>query len=203
MQVFEHSDPDALTLRSHPWSGSLSDSGHRYYDLRQEPELIRTGLEDLRAWERYPAIETFYRLLEWLNGSESGVETNDCAFSGPSTNEVAGFDKALGCSGRLMLLFRDLPMNTDADRVHNFTNGLARALSQQDEGFEWGVVGATIVPVRFTALPGPDAEKLGSQLMLSFWAWGDDEGEVMANLHRTFVDIESALRGIVALPIRG
>jgi hypothetical protein len=196
MHVVEHADADSLAERSHPWSGSLADRAHRYHDLRAEPGLIRTALEDLRAWEHYPATETFYRLLEWLNGSESTLETNDCAFNGPTANETAGFDKALQCSGRLMLLFRDLPLNRDASKVHAFTNTLARALSLEDEGFHWGVVGATIVRVRFTALPGSVEEQLGSQLMLSFWVWGDDEAETMAHLDRTWTNLAAALRRV-------
>lgn len=194
MHVFEHRDPGSLAVRSHPWSTSRSDGAHRYYDLRREPGLIRSALEDHRGWERYPAIETFYRLLEWLNGAESELETNDCAFCGPTANEHAGFAKTLQCSGRLMLLFRELTLNTDTVRVHAFTDRLARALSQEDEGFDWGVAGVTIVPVRFTTLPGAAEDQLGCQLMLSFWAWGDAEDEAMANLARTLTALTSVLR---------
>jgi len=197
MHVVEHSDPDAFSVRSHPWYGSASDPNHRHYDLRQQPELIRSALEELRPWTRYSAIETFYQLLEWLNGPASSLETNDCAFSGPSANETAGFAKALQCSGRVMLLFRDLPQNTDAARVYGLTEAVARALAQEDEGYEWGVIGATIVPVRFTTLPGTEHDQFGSQLMLSFWAWGDDEREVMAHLDRTLTNVSSVLRGVV------
>jgi len=197
MQVFEYDDPDSLADRSHPWRGSLADAAHRYHDFRREPGLIRSALEDLRGWEHYPSTETFYRLIELLNGSESALETSDCAFSGPTANESAGFDKALQCSGRLMLLFRELPLNTDTIRVHAFTDSLARGLSREDVGFQWGVVGATIVPVRFTTLPGTREGQRGSQLMLSFWAWGDDEEEAMTNLNRTLAALSSVLHGLM------
>ena len=175
----------------------MADAAHRYHDFRREPGLIRSALEDLRGWEHYPATETFYRLIEVLNGTESSLETNDCAFSGPTANESAGFDKALQCSGRLMLLFRDLPLNTDTIRVHSFIDVLARGLAREDEDFQWGVVGVTIVPVWFTTLPGAEEGQLGSQPMLSFWAWGDDEEEVMTNLDRTLADLSSVLRGLM------
>ena len=196
MYVVEHSDPEAFSARSHPWRGSASDPSHRYHDLKKRPELIRTSLEDLQPFSRQPAVETFYQLLEWLNGSSSILETNDCAFSGPDTNEMAGFAKALQCSGRVMLLFRDLPQNTDDAKVHGLTEAIARALSLEDEGYEWGVIGATIVPVRFTTLPGTEGDQRGTQLMLSFWAWGDDERETMANLDRTLTNLSSVLRGV-------
>ena len=190
MHVFELADPDALGLRSHPWSGSRTDAAHQYVDLKRDPALVRTALEDFRPWERYAAVETFYGLLEWLNGPESLLETNDCAFNGPSPNDQPAFPKALQCSGRVMVLFRDLPLNTDPARVQGLTQGLARSLSEADEGFSWGLFGATVVPVRFLALP-PDAQ-LGSQLMLSFFAWGDDEAEVMAHLDRTLGNLAAA-----------
>jgi hypothetical protein len=59
------------------------------------------------------------------------------------------------------------------------------------------VIGATVVPVRFTSLPGSPEEQLGSQLMLSFWAWGDDEAETMAHLNRTLVNLSAVLRGLL------
>ncbi|MFT5585091.1 MAG: hypothetical protein ACI9VR_002679 [Cognaticolwellia sp.] len=203
MHVVELADPDALAVRSHPWSGSLSDAAHRYFDLRRSPGLIRSALEDFRGWENHSATETFYQLLELLNGPDSTLETNDCAFNSPTTNEHAGMDKALQCSGRLMLLFRELPLNTSVAGVHAFTNALARALSGEDEGFGWGVVGATVVPVNFTTLPGTREEQQGFQLMLSFWAWGDDEAEVMVHLDRTFGNLTSVLRGLMAWPDAG
>ncbi len=203
MTVVELSDPDALAVRSHPWSGSLSDDAHRYIDLRRSPGLIRSALEDLRGWENQAELETFYQLLELINGPDSTLETNDCAFNAPSANEHAGMDKALVCSGRVMLLFRELPLNTSATRVHAFTDAFARALSHQDEGFGWGVVGASIVPVRFTTLPGTHDEQLGSQLMLSFWAWGDDQAETMAHLNRTLTNLTGVLRGLMTWPDAG
>ncbi len=192
MHVWQLADADGLADRTHPWTGSLADPAHRHLDLRGEPGLIRTALEDLRVWRRYPATETFYRLLEWLNGPSSSLESSDCALSGPAPNESPAVPKALDCSGRLIVLFRDLPLNRDEARLGALTQGLARAVAGVD--FEWGAVGLTLVPVRFTTLPGPASEQLGFQLMLSFWAWGDDEAEAMAHLARTLGVLEAALR---------
>ncbi|NOS82266.1 MAG: hypothetical protein HOP32_11870, partial [Nitrospira sp.] len=77
MKVYEHSDPDSLKLRSHPWIDAESDPTNRYYDFKIHPELIRLSLEDMQKWSAYPATETFYRLLEWLNGPDSIFESND------------------------------------------------------------------------------------------------------------------------------
>lgn len=196
MQMYQHNDPGSLRPRSHPWTDGESNPGHKYYDFRARPELIRSSIEDLREWSAYPATETFYRLLERLNGPESALESNDCAFSGATANTSARFSKRLQCSGRLMILYRDLALNTSQEQMHWLTNGAAHAISAVDPAFEWGAVGATITPVRFTTLPGPPERQQGQQLMLSFWAWGEDEPEVMTNLDRTFRNLTIALQQV-------
>ena len=194
MKVYEHSDPDSMSPRSHPWVDSASNPAHRYYNFRSSPELIRSSIEDMLEWSAYPATETFYRLLEWLNGPESVFESNDCAFSGAAVNTHDS--TRLQCSGRLMILYRDLASNTSPEQMHWLTNAAAHALRRTDPAFEGGVIGATIMSVRFTTLPGPPERQRGQQLMLSFWAWGEQEPEVMTNLDRTFHNVTVALRGL-------
>lgn len=196
MQVYEHNDPDSLRLRTHPWTDGESNPAHKYYDFRARPELIRSSIEDLQEWGAHPATETFYRLLEWLNGPESALESNDCAFNGASINTSSECSKHLQCSGRLMILYRNLALNTAPGRIHRLTNDAAHAMSAVDPAFEWGAVGATITPVRFTTLPGPPERQQGQQLMLSFWAWGEDEPEAMTNLDRTFRNLTIALQQV-------
>lgn len=196
MQVYEHNDPDSLRPRAHPWTDGESDPAHKYYDFRARPELIRSSIEDLQEWGAYPATETFYRLLEWLNGPESAFESNDCAFSGATANTSPQYPKRLQCSGRLMILYRDLASNTSPGQMHWLTNATAHAVRKIDPAFEWGAVGVTITSVRFTTLPGPPERQRGQQLMLSFWAWGEDEPEVMTNLDRTFHNLTAALQQV-------
>lgn len=43
---------------------------------------------------------------------------------------------------------------------------------------------------------GPPEPQRGRQLMLSFWAWGENGREVMTNLDRTFRNVTVALRGV-------
>ena len=196
MKIYEHSDPGTLQPRSHPWTTSASDPTHRYYDFRTQPELIRSSIEDLQEWGTYPATETFYRLLEWLHGPESAMASNDCAFNGAIATISTERSKRLQCSGRLMILYRNLALNTSTEQIDWLTNATAHAVEEIDPGFERGAVGATIMSVRFTTLPGPPERQRGQQLMLSFWAWGENEPEVMANLDRTFRNLTVALRQI-------
>ena len=193
MRIYEHTDPGSLCLRAHPWTTSATDPTHRYYDFRAKPELIRSSIEDLQKWSTCPATETFYRLLDWLNGAESDLESNDCAFSGATANTSPALSGRLQCSGRLMILYRDLSLNTSPTQMDWLINATAHAMRELDPVFEWGAVGLTITPVRFTTLPGPPERQQGQQLMLSFWAWGENEREVMTNLDRTFHNLTAAL----------
>ena len=194
MRVYEHADPESMISRSHPWTDAVGNSAFRYTDFRAEPQLIRTALEDFTPWEAHAAVGTFYQLLEWLNGPRSIFESNDCAFSGPAENEVAGMPKRLQCSGRLMILFREIPRNTMDNSPRALTNDVGQSLSLIDQDFEWGAVGLTTVPVQFRELPV--GQQQGHQLMISFWACGDDEPETMANLDRAFENVNRALRRI-------
>jgi hypothetical protein len=190
----------ALERRSHPWTDAAGDPDCRYYDLTAEPAHIRASLEDLRRWQRYPAVEAFYALLERLNHPKSSLESNDCAFEGPGENQDRSVQKALQCSGRLMVLFRSLVRNTDPTRVDALKNQLHVDLAESDPAFQWGVIGTTVVPVRYLALPESRDQQLGSQLMISFWAWGDSEADTMLNLGRLFKSLSQALRLASARP---
>ena len=195
MKTCEYAGDPFTEPRSHPWVDALNGADCRYYDLTATPALIRSALEDFKPWAQYAAIETFYALLERLNHRGSALESNDSAFSGPHANEGSETDKALECSGRVMVLFRALASNTAA-HIEWLKNELHEALGQLDPSFRWGVIGTTIVPARYLALVGND--QLGSQLMISFWAWGDTEPETMLNLARLLKNLTQAVRKISA-----
>jgi hypothetical protein len=190
----------SLERRSHPWTDAKGDPDCRYYDLTAQPAHIRTSLEDLLSWQHYPAVEAFYTLLERLNHPKSSLESNDCAFNGPGENEEPSVRKAMQCSGRLMVLFRSLARNTDPTRVDALKNQLHVDLAAADPSFQWGIIGTTVVPVRYLALPESGEQQLGSQLMISFWAWGDSEPDTMLNLGRVFKNLSQALRLASARP---
>ncbi len=200
MKTCEYAGEVEGLARSHPWSGSSLDDAAQYLDLRAHPDLVRTALEDFAPWSHDRAVERFYGLLEWLNGSTSSLESNDCAFSPPSLDAGASTPSAetdLECSGRVMILFRDLERNLAPRQWPAFALALHRALSIADPSFELGVIGTTLVPVLFRDRPGPNgAPREGRQLLLSFWAWGHDEDACMANLSRVFANLEAALREV-------
>ncbi len=182
--------------RSHPWSDSALDAGARYHDLSAEPELIRSVLEDFTPFERYPAIDDFYSLLERLNHPKSSLESSDCAFSGPQQNQSTQVKATLECSGRLMILYRALEQNTLAARMAWLRLALHRELAELDPKFTAGIIGTSLVPIRYLALP--EGAQLGQQLMLSFWSFGDSEASLMLGLSRLFRNLSRALRIVSA-----
>ena len=54
--------------------------------------------------------------------------------------------------------------------------------------------GSVVSGTYYVALP--DGEQDGSQLMISFWAWGDTELETMANFDRVVKNLSAALHDI-------
>lgn len=193
MKTCEYAGPPLGELRSHPWVDSVTDPRCRYYDLKAAPAEIRRSLEDFVPWERHPAIHTFYGLLEHLNGADCALESNDCAFEGPAANAHTAIDKALQCSGRVMVLFRQLERNAASEQIEWLKDELHLELQKSDQAFRWGVIGTTIVPVRYLELPCVDVEQNGEQLMISFWAWGNTEANNMQNLGRLMRNLERAL----------
>lgn len=194
MKTYEYGGAAFATARSHPWTDAVASSDFRYRDLRAEPALIRTSLEDFAPWAAYPAVERFYQLLEWLNGATSPLESNDCAFTAAQPNENPRIPRSLECSGRVMVLFRDLVRNVAPHELVSLTQRLHNALAITDPAFELGAIASALIPVRYLALPpDPDAQ-LGTQLMISFWAWGSTDAETMTNLDRLMENLSQALR---------
>lgn len=198
MKSSEYDGEPFAEPRSHPWTDSVGSATSRYYDLKAHPGLIRTALEDLLPWSHYTAIDRLYELLERLNAPASILETNDCAFSGPYPSEAPDLGKLLQCEGRIMVLYRELELNLSRRRVEELTNEIHVHLATHDRELEWGMVGTTIAPVRYLDLPGDPDQKLGHQLMLSFWAWGDSEAETMDNLDRVVRNLAGALAEAVS-----
>ncbi|MEN9579916.1 MAG: hypothetical protein RJA70_2925, partial [Pseudomonadota bacterium] len=163
-------------------------------------ELIRTSLEDFEPFRRYPAIDSFYSLLERINHPSSMLESNDCAFTGPHASETPAVKAALECSGRVMLLYRDLEQNAGKTRMSWLNTALLQQLAQLDPRFTLGMIGTTLVPVRFLSLPANAQE--GEQLMISFWAFGDSEAGVMQSLARVFKNVSHALSAVSARSAR-
>ena len=196
MKTYEYAGDPFDEPRSHPWLDAVGDPSSRYYDLTATPARIRSSLEDFLPWSRFAAVESFYSLLERLNHPKSVLESNDCAFSGPHANEDLTILKPVQCFGRVMVLFRELERNTEEGLVAWLKNELHLELRELDLAFQWGAVGTTLIPVRYLALPEAEEKQLGLQLMISFWAWGDQQADTMSNLARVMKNLTQALRRV-------
>src|SRR4030095_14964689 len=137
MQSYKHSDPDADKSRTHPWTVAESDATQRYYDFKSDPALIRIQLEDFLGVSDWCDIQTFYSLLEWLNGPNSTLESNDCAFKPPRDNKNPRFKKSLECTGRIIILYRLLHLNTHKASIEWLEDATHHYLGQIDPGFRW------------------------------------------------------------------
>jgi hypothetical protein len=196
MFSYERSDPNADNPRSHPWGVAESDPTYRYYDFKANPELIRTNLEDFVGLSDWPAVQTFFSLLEWLNGPDSILESNDCAFRLPGENTNPGINKSLKCSGRVIIFYRPLHLNTSKAGVESLKDAIHHYLKQIDPDFLWGAIGTTIMKAEYVTLPVPPRDQAGFQVMLLFEAWGDSEEETMLNLERLFKNLQTALQDV-------
>ena len=193
---------DQGTIRSHPWSKSEYNPDWKYYDFRNNPELIKTSLDDFKPWEHHQAIQDFYEFLEWLNGNESNFESNDSRFRGPTPNEQRNLaDKNLLFHGGMMVLFRNLQLNISLDSrqwyLRNLGSPVDNGLYQPNENMQWfgnrsiqlfnkinlgfnlACLTVHLFPCLFETAEGEKADQLGFQPAFEWWAWGDDENEAL------------------------
>jgi len=92
-----------------------------------------------------------------------------------------------------MILYRELELNLSQRGIEDLKNALHLRLTALDRTFEGGMIGTTMPPVAYVAMPNTREPQLGHQLMISFWAWGDSESEVMGNLKRVLENLAQAL----------
>ncbi len=57
-------------------------------------------------------------------------------------------------------------------------------------------VGITTMDTRFKEIPKSLEEQVGLEMVLEFWAWGNDENETMNNLQELFMNLFKCLKFI-------
>ena len=179
--------------RAHRWLKGSYDDAVQYYNFLEHPELIRTVLEDFQPFDHHKAIQTFYDLIEWLNSSESELETNDCAFEFEASKTEFMPDK-LEAHGRVMVFMRDYMLNLNKQNADFIMNNLGNQLQQNDTEFEFGYIGFAFCPTLFNSLPEPYDQAPSGVLSIYFWAWGDTDEETFENLDRVFNNLTIALK---------
>jgi hypothetical protein len=192
MRVYFESDDKYKGIRAFPYKRTSGGPDEDYHDFKKNPELISKVLEDFVPWESHTAVPQFYEMLLWLNGADSPLETSDCALArklGDNRTKEA-FPKQLETSGRLMVLYRDLRLNTSLPHMEWLKKATHFHLNRLDPAFELGAVGLCLTKTSYSQLGG----QLGNELVISFFAFGNNEQEVMENLERLFRNLYAALK---------
>lgn len=84
-------------------------------------------------------------------------------------------------------MLRDLSRNTEPRVVRRWIRGMHQTLAALEPDFLAGAIGTSLLDVDYLAL-----EKSGVQVIVSFWAWGNTEGDCFANLSRVVAALASA-----------
>ena len=195
--MFVFYDTEKPPERQHPWTFAEANPDERYVDFKAYPDQIHLVLPDFKPWSHYPAIQTFYALLTWLNGADSIFESNDCGLHAPrrdnDTPEIVrnAFDAdPIVIYGRLTIIFRDLARNASRATVDELKTSLHSGLCDNVRNIP-AVVKIGEWDHYFTAI-----NKEGRAITLRYWAWGDDEAMAMAHLNNTFYSINGCLQWI-------
>jgi hypothetical protein len=195
--MFVDYDTEVPPARDHPWTVLQGKPDARYWDFRAHPEQIPLALEDFTPWSHYPAIQRFYELLKWLNGSDSVFESNDCGLRPPRQDDAAP-EMVRNCfasdptvvHSRLVIIFRDLAWNSAAPTVDGLKGAIHNCLRDNVPNIP-AVVKVGEWKHWFTS-----TNKEGRAVSLRIWAWGDDEAMAMGHLNSTFDAIHGCLQWI-------
>ncbi|WP_392339672.1 hypothetical protein [Moritella marina] len=194
MDAFISKQIDNSALRSHPWTSMVSDESSVYMDFKQQPESIRSALEDLLPFTTWDFVEQFYRLIEWVNGASSLLESNDCTFNPLEDNTDPQYPYAKKCSARLMILFRDIPENCQEKSIDWLMNNIQSMASSMKPSFNAGAIGLSQSPTCYLALGDkPNTGGMGLQVTLNFFAYGEDEKGCYASMKDVLAIAQHAL----------
>lgn len=223
MQIYDEGIYFGAGIREHPWTQAEYEEGAEYIDFRKEPDKICTHLEDFKHYDYHPAVKQFYTFLKWLNTSEESIfESNDCQFIEPQENTQKDIhNKGMVSSGRLMFFFRDLHLNISPES--RIWGNIAKVAGQQLAGeyapskyTEWlrnqsettiknhksgtdpACLATVLFPTCFLEAPGEKIDKIGYEMSLRYWVWGDDENEILENFGHVVTTIHDSLKSISA-----
>jgi hypothetical protein len=174
--------------RTHPWTateyGDEKNAGGRYVDFKQFPEKIPETLEDFIPYASWPAVQHFYAFLAWINSSKSGLETNDCAFRGPSANRDTLFRKTTRLDGRVELFARNYQSNVERDCFLWLQRMLFIYLQLERQSFKNGLLSISTKNTTYLALP--EGARDGKRISIVFNAYGDGDSDAFENLFIVF-----------------
>lgn len=172
--------------RMHPYAVSANDPRGRYYNFREHPDLIDKVLEDFIPFAGHAAVQRFYEMLRWANGSISNLETSDCFLQPPTRNKSSEIRALNQICGRLTFHLRDYTLNVQPAAIDWLCGTFERRLQDKDKKFQLGALSYSRFPVQFTELLASGQPCVGSSVAVKFWAWGNGQDDVFKNLDRVF-----------------
>lgn len=194
MDAFTAKQTDNTELRSHPWTSMITDESSIYMDFKKNPKLIRTSLEDFLPFKKWPFVDTFYSLIEWLNGSASLLESNDCTFNAMEENTDEPYPYAIKCSARVMILFRDIEENCQQRSIDWLMQNILQSVVSTKLGFRAGAICLSQSVTYYLALGDrPDTGGIGQQVVLTFFAYGKNERRCYENMQQVISHAHSCL----------
>lgn len=201
MDTFISKQVDHTELRSHPWTNMVSDESCHYIDFKQQPDLIRSTLEDFIPFKKWDFVEQFYALIEWINSPRVLLESNDCVFNPAEDNPDQQYGYSKKCSARLMILFRDIPENCQDKSITWLMESLLAQLSTLKPGFNAGAICLTQSPTCYLALGTEEGTGgLGFQVTLTLFAYGKNDkrcyesmSEIISILHESLLRINKRI----------
>lgn len=211
-------------IRTHPWPQTKNFPADRYYDFKADPKLIAKVLDNFKGWSdwsEWEGVQLFYKLLGWLNGPKSRLESNGCGFIGPRRNRQKDrWPGKLITTGGLIFLFRNLEFNLSEQSAawakipmparrklpplapgKNISWLLRRChehLQQLNPEFTGGCVSVILFPTLYSELPLEDKDKFGHEVAFQWWAWGDTEKETMAHFKEVVKTMFECLKRVSA-----
>lgn len=208
MTTYYDKSAELLEPRLHPYAPA-PHSPPGCVDFKAHPELIESTLEDFRPFERWPAIQTFYSFLRWINGPESHLETCDCGLMAPGPHQDTNSSRPLRITGRVFLLFRRLHANCDAQLpdqlLARLTDHVRRSgirLTSADAVIGFSFATAIHTEISKGVWIGEDFgwdegdPGIGRHIILTFFVYGDDEASLFEHLDRTFKGVWHACRAV-------
>lgn len=174
-----------------------SDQSSVYMDFKKNPKLIRKSLEDLLPFKKWPFVESFYSLIEWVNCPQSVLESNDCTFNAAEDNSDSQYPYAKKSTARLMILFRDIPENCQQRSIDWLMQQILQSVASTKLGFRAGAIAISQNPTCYLALgETPDTGGMGQQLTLNFFAYGKNDRRCYESMQQVLEHAHSCLKKV-------
>ncbi len=208
-------------LRPQPYFDSNHRSPGQYYDLRTEPEKIRTHLEEFFPYSEYQSVQEFYDLVEWLNGEDSIYETNDCRLEDLAENKQRDIaDNDFVRTGTLSWFFRDLNLNLSKDSEYwsnlyqthqinadgfrltpnyyqiKFMDAMHLKLLSFESEIVFDCIAIAPYNTFYEYAEVDHPFKHGCQIAHRFWIWGDSDKEIFERFNHTVKAFETCFKSL-------